>query len=163
MIAPPLNASVRCPVVVNPIAISTAAAAVLTPGIMAMWAKLTPPKPASEFDALGPEALRQRNRWLDHAFTLFMFVGLCYPVPILQKYGSPSNIFPMIGVAFGSMVVTPVVFVTLCTLPKGIARVREFWRFYETRWGIGLRGIAWVYTFVALVGFGCLIDVVLGT
>ena len=31
-------------------------------------------------------------------------------------------------------------------------RFQEFWRFYEIKYGIGIRGITWVYTPIGLLG-----------
>jgi len=35
--------------------------------------------------------------------------------------------------------------IALITSREGTERFRKFWRYYEVKWGIGLRSIAWVY------------------
>jgi hypothetical protein len=79
-----------------------------------------------------------------------MFVGLMTPLPLALLFlrAKPTNPLCIIGLAavsFGLMVALPVFAIAVITLRKGYSRLWEFWRFYETKWGIGLRGIAWVY------------------
>ena len=49
------------------------------------------------------------------------------------------------------MVALPVAVIALITLRQGSDRFREFWRFYEIKWGVGLCGIAWVYLPIGLL------------
>ena len=69
----------------------------------------------------------------------------------------------LIGFAIGSMVVLPSAVIAVLTLPRGAVRFREFWRYYEVKWGIGLKGIAWVYGFITLVWVVSLARLLLGT
>jgi hypothetical protein len=111
---------------------------------------------------MGADRLRARNKWLDRAFTLLMFVGLLVPFLVMHKLGSVQLDLRVIGLAFGNMVVLPTAFVAAITLPSGIGRFREFWRYYERKWGIGSKGIAWVYGLLTLVWGVCLVRLLVG-
>ena len=145
------------------VAVAVFASAVLTPLVVSLWAKITPVAGQSEFDGMSSEQLRARNKWLDHAFTALMFVGLTAPIPFLADPDAKPLAPWLIGLAFGSMVVLPSAVIAALTLPKGAVRFREFWRFYEVKWGIGLKGIAWVYGFITLVWVVSLVRLLLGT
>jgi len=141
---------------------STFASAVLTPLIVALWAKAAPVSARSEFDHLSAGELRARNKWLDHGFTVLMFVGLLVPFACIPLLKSEQQALWLVGMAIGNMVVLPTAVIAAITLPKGAARFREFWRFYEVRWGIGLRGIAWVYGGVSILWVFCVARLLLG-
>ena len=141
---------------------STLASAVLTPLVVALWARITPVSALSEFDRMGAGQLRARNKWLDYCFTLLMFVGLLAPIAALPLLKSERLAPWLVGLALGNMVVLPTSVIAAITLPKGEARYREFWRFYEVKWGIGLRGIAWVYGAISVLWIFCLVRLLLG-
>jgi hypothetical protein len=143
-------------------AISVFASAVLTPLIVSLWARITPVAGQSEFDGMSADQLRSRNKWLDRAFTVLMFVGMAAPIPFLPNPGAKPLAPWLIGLAIGSMVVLPSAVIAALTLPKGAVRFREFWRYYEVRWGIGLKGIAWVYGLITLVWVVSLTRLLLG-
>jgi len=145
------------------IALSLFASAALTPIIVSLWAKITPVASRSEFDCIGAEQLKSRNEWLDRTFTALMFVGLVAPIPFIANVGARQLGPWLLGFAFGNMVVLPSAVVAAVTLPKGPARFREFWRYYEVKWGIGLKGIVWVYGFMSLVWVMCTTRLLLGT
>ena len=134
---------------------SSLASLVLTPLVMVAWHRLTPPAEASEFDALGSAALRARNKYLDYLFTVLMFVGLITPFAFIRNASSPPHAIALLGLGFGLMVDLPVAAIAGLTLPYGVSRFREFWRFYEVKWKIGLRGVALVYTPIGLLGITC--------
>jgi hypothetical protein len=73
-----------------------------------------------------------------------MFVGLMsFVFPYAQ--GTPPN-DPIGGaLGLGLMMWLPGSFVMAVTLPHGTTRFREFLRWYELKWGIGIRGITYVY------------------
>ena len=50
------------------------------------------------------------------------------------------------------MVDLPVAVIASITLHQGVKRFQEFWRFYEIKYGIGIRGITCVYTPIGLLG-----------
>jgi hypothetical protein len=136
----------------------------LTPVVMALWQRAAPPTDCSEFDALGL-ALTERNGRLNSLFTFLMFVGLLVPLPFLLSLPASSGLraFGFVALAFGLMVDLPVVVIGVITMREGIKRFQEFWRFYEIKYGIGLRGIAWVYIPIGLLAPIGLVMVVLGT
>jgi hypothetical protein len=144
-------------------AVSVVASAVLTPLIVSLWAWITPVAGKSEFDGMSADQLRSRNKWLDRAFTVLMFVGMAAPIPLLPNPDVKPLAPWLIGLAIGSMVVLPSAVIAGLTLPKGAVRFREFWRYYEVRWGIGLKGIAWVYGLITLVWVVSLTRLLLGT
>ncbi|GHA32679.1 hypothetical protein GCM10007086_02340 [Photobacterium aphoticum] len=53
----------------------------------------------------------------------------------------------------GSMITIPFIFVSLVTLPYGVRRFKEYWRFYELHYGISMTGIAIFLIPLALLGF----------
>jgi hypothetical protein len=123
----------------------------------------------SEFDSLGSGLLAQRNKVLDGLFTLLMFVGLVLPLTVCLVFlrnKPPSSPGVLVGLgllSFGLMVVLPVTVIAAITLRDGASRLREFWRYYEVKWGIGLRGIAWVYIPIATLAPIGLMLIILGT
>jgi hypothetical protein len=123
----------------------------LTPLIVRWWSRATPPAETSPFDSLGMEVLRARNNRIDNIGTVFSFCGMLTAFPFYFG-GAKSNNFWPVGLAMGMMVIFPVTFFWLATRHGGVARWHEFWRFYELKWGIGLRGLRWVY--VPLAGLG---------
>jgi hypothetical protein len=137
----------------------------LTPVVMALWQRAAPPTDSSEFDALGVAALTERNGRLNSLFTLLMFVGLLVPLPILLSLTVSSGLraFGFMALTFGLMVDLPVVVIGAITMREGVKRFQEFWRFYEIKYGIGLRGIAWVYIPIGLLAPIGLLMVLLGT
>jgi hypothetical protein len=145
------------------VAVSIFASAVLTPLIVSLWAKITPVAGRSEFDGMSADQLRSRNKWLDRAFTVLMFAGLAAPMPFFPNPDLKPLAPWLIGLAIGSMVVLPSAVIAVLTLPRGAVRFREFWRYYEVKWGIGLKGIAWVYGFITLVWVVSLARLLLGT
>ena len=126
-----------------------AAAALLTPIVIYLWGRAFPPSPASLGERL--EALKARNGWVDGVATLFMFAGLAAPFVYFGRDVNSVGL-PIVGLMFGLMVIFHFLWVCIATLPFGVERFREFWRFYELRWGIGVKGIQFVYIPIAMLG-----------
>ena len=141
------------------------ASMVLTPIVMLLWQRVAPPTDRSEFDALGMEVLAQRNGRLNSLFTLLMFVGLLVPLFFLLSLPRSSGLHAVgfLALEFGLMVDLPVAVIGAITMRRGIKRFQEFWRFYEIKYGIGIRGIAWVYIPIGLLAPIGLVMVLLGT
>jgi hypothetical protein len=133
------------------LSISTGAALVLTPLAMKMWGKLSPPNELSEFDELLPGELKRRNGWIDRISTLLCLIGICTPLWLYARGISKHNPWPL-GLGFGLMVILPSLFVLSVTLPQGLRRLKEFGRFYELKYGIGIRGVLVVYVPLAVFG-----------
>jgi hypothetical protein len=124
---------------------------VLTPLVMKSWSRMAPVASASEFDRMGMEQMRRRNDWIDNLFTLLMFVGLLSPFLLYHFKIGPQNFWP-IGLGFGFAIILPVTFVMLITLRKDTHRFHEFWRYYELKWKVGLKGIRALYIPLAILG-----------
>lgn len=133
------------------LALSTFSATLLTPLVVTLWSRAFPPAPLAELE--DAETLRARNGWIDGVATLFMFGGAFLP---LVLFGRNFNAVGMwaVGLMFGLMVSMHFLWVCLATIPfGGRNRFREFWRFYELRWGIAMKGIRLVYIPISLLGF----------
>lgn len=127
--------------------------AAITPVIVTIWGRLFPPSRDSEFSRIPPEILRRRNNWIDRLATVFCLAGIFCPLGLMAIDRSYENNWWIVGLGFGLCVILPSLFVMLATLPwGGFRRLQEFGRFYEVKWGIGLRGIAVVYVPLAALG-----------
>jgi hypothetical protein len=121
-----------------------AVAALLTPLVVLIWQKVFPVSSFSQFDLIGREDLQRRNNWIDRTATFLMFAGLVsFVVP--YAHGAQRNDPIGLALGFGLMMWLPASFVMTVTLPRGANRFREFLRWYELKWGIGIRGITYVY------------------
>jgi hypothetical protein len=129
--------------------ISIVAATVLTPVIVYFWGRAFPPDPFRELETA--EYLRARNGWIDVVATCFMFVGMLTPLFLFRDNFNSVGMWA-VGLSFGLMIIFHFVWICIATLPFGHGRFREFWRFYELRWGIGTRGIQFVYIPIAMLG-----------
>lgn len=138
---------------------SVGASAVLTPLLMKLWGRLSPPADTSEFDHLDFEALRGRNGRTDNIATALSLIGICVPLVALHFRLVPES-FWLVGLGFGLMVLLPIGYVAAVTLPHGIQRFHEFWRFYELKWGVGLPGIRLLYIPIAILGLISLVMVI---
>ncbi len=127
------------------------ASILLTPIIVYWWSRAFPVHNNPEFAALDHESLKKRNGWIDLIATVMMFVGLALPflpLPFVRK----ENAMWLAGLAIGSMVIFHFLWVCAATRSFGGRRSREFWRFYELRWGIGIGGIKFVYIPIGMLG-----------
>ena len=138
---------------------SVGASVVLTPLLVKLWTRLAPPATTSEFDHLGLDALRARNGRTDNIATLLSMIGICVPLVVIYLGLLPPSAW-LLGLGFGLMVLLPVGYIGVVMLPHGVERFHEFWRFYELRWGIGLRGIRIVYIPTAILGLISLVMVI---
>ena len=80
-----------------------------------------------------------------------MFCGLCLPFLLFAKRTNTVG-WPALGLAFGGSVVIPWLVICILTLPAGLSRYHEFWRYYEIHYGIGMTGIKVVYVPLAFIG-----------
>lgn len=132
------------------IALSTFAATLLTPLVVTLWSRAFPPAPLAAQENI--ETLRARNGWIDAIATVFMFIGLFLPLVLFGRAFSAVGVWGG-GLMLGLMVSMHFVWVCVATIPfGGITRFREFWRFYEMRWGIAMKGIRVVYIPISLLG-----------
>lgn len=134
-----------------PLILPTVAAMLLTPLVVTLWSRAYPPTPLNKAENM--EVLRARNGWIDNVATIFMFVGLIFPIIIFGRSINNVGIWA-VGLMAGLMVSMHFLSVCLATIPfGGLMRFREFWRFYELRWGIAMKGIRIVYVPISMLGF----------
>jgi hypothetical protein len=62
------------------------------------------------------------------------------------------NTFWLLGYGLGWIVIAPVTFIALCTLPRGITAWTAFWRFHEQKHGISLRFLVPLYALLFVLG-----------
>ena len=130
---------------------SVAIATVITPLIVYLWARVFPVANNPEFASLDYATLKKRNGWIDAVATLMMFIGLLLPILFVGSVRR-DRVMWLVALAIGLMVIAHFVWICAVTLPNGRVRLREFWRFYELRWGIGIRGIKVVYIPLGALG-----------
>jgi hypothetical protein len=140
-----MDINVWCPI------FSAVVAAYVTPLIMSLWSRLSPPSESSRYDGFSEAELKRRNNWINNVAIVLALLGIWAPLTLYVNGLSKHNPWP-VGLGFGLMVILPVAFVSLVTLPKGVKRYGEFWRFYELKYKIGLRSIAVVYWLLGLLG-----------
>src|SRR5436309_15343367 len=125
-----------------------AASALLTPLLMRAASRAFPPRRAA---IASYDVLRPRYKPLELWSQLFAAIGgvgaLCFLL-----FFRPSNTPWLVGVIFGWLVLVPLLFIAVCTLPRGISRWREFWQYYELHYQISLRFVTPVYALLCLLG-----------
>ncbi|QUM80423.1 hypothetical protein HWV01_09050 [Moritella sp. 5] len=126
----------------------------LTPIIMVLWSKFFPVNKNYELNFSSFDTLKRNNQWINNISVVLHFVGLSLPIPFLQSItdNNPELVPWGIALVFGSMVVIPFIFVSIVTLSFGFNRFREYWRFYELHYGIGIKGIKLVFIPIGLIG-----------
>jgi MFS family permease len=130
--------------------ITAAAVVVLVPAVISVLAIFSPP-PSPDFGETF-ESLKQRNGLISNIAQAVAFAGLVSPL-VLFKQGINQVGWPALGLGFGLMVVLPVIWVCVITLPAGLQRFREFWRFTEIHQKCGLGASLVIYLPLSLVGF----------
>ena len=124
--------------------------ATLTPVLMALWGKMSPVRELSGWEPTF-DTLKRRNNIIDGVACVLCLIGIGVPLPLMQYIPESTHMWA-VGLGFGLMVLLPVMFVTLVTLPFGIGRFLEFWRFYELKYKIGIRGIIVLYIPLMILG-----------
>ena len=125
-----------------------AAAALLTPLLMRAASRAFPPR----FSTVASyHVLQPRYKAIALWSELFAAIGGVAAVCFLLAL-RPSNTPWLVGVVFGWLVLLPVLFIAVCTLPRGISRWREFWQYYELHYQIGLRFVTPVYALLCVLG-----------
>jgi hypothetical protein len=133
-------------------ALSITAAMFLTPVIMRLWRRRSPPSQVSAFDLFSPDELKRRNRWIYIIVYFLSFVGIISPVLLYANGISKHNPWP-VGLGFGLAVILPFIFVSLITLSQGINRFREFWRYFEIQNKLSLSSIFIFSVPLGAIGF----------
>jgi MFS family permease len=117
---------------------------------MMLWSRLSPVRDLSEWEP-SFEELTKRNRLLNGIACAFCLAGIFTPLPLFKYLPEVVHGW-LVGLGFGLMIILPVLFISLVTLPKGLPRFHEFWRFYELHYKIGLKGIMVVYVPIMILG-----------
>jgi len=81
-------------------------------------------------------------------------------VPLVLMALGMTATFWLVGLGFGLMVILPISFFAAVTFRGGAVRHRELWRFYELKWNVSLRSLAWLYIPLAILGVVSFIMVV---
>jgi hypothetical protein len=127
----------------------TAAVVALVPIIIGILARFSPPPEIAEGETF--ESLKERNGLISNIAQAFSFLGLAFPL-VLFRRGINDIGWPALGLGFGLMAVLPIVWICIATLPLGIQRFKEFWRFTEIHQKLGLGAVLMIYSPLAIVG-----------
>jgi hypothetical protein len=95
--------------------------------------------------------LRSRYKAIELWSELFAALGGVAAVCFLLAL-RPGNSPWLVGVVFGWLVLIPLLFIALCTIPRGVSRWREFWQYYELYHQISLRFLIPLLAFLCLIG-----------
>lgn len=115
--------------------------AIATPRIIVVWGLAFPPSEKSRFNKFSAEELKKRNNLLEVITQWSSLLGIAFPLLYFNEGELDAFGLWVVGFAFGSMVAIPCLIVSLVTLPKGRERFFEYWRFYELKYGIGIKSI----------------------
>lgn len=116
-----------------------------------LLAKLAPPRKTSEFDNIPYEDLRRRNNWIDLSSIPVFWGTLIIIFALLVNIGTNHNWWRA-GFLFFFPFTIMILFICLVTLPKGVRRFREFWRFHELRQRTRLAVLLSLYVPLAVFG-----------
>ena len=122
-------------------------AVIVTPLAIRALGRAVPPTPSN---ALHFESLRAEYRSLELWSRVAAVVGMISAAAWV--FIRVDNTPWLLGVIFGWLVLAPVLFVAISTLPRGVSHWRDFWRFYELSYGISLRLLVPVYAFLCALG-----------
>jgi hypothetical protein len=125
-----------------------AASALLTPLLIRAASRAIPPRRAA---IASYDTLRPRYKAIELWSRLFAAIGGVGAVCFLLAL-RPANTPWLVGVMFGWLVLVPLLFIALCTLPRGISRWCEFWQYYELHYQINLRFVTPVFALLCLLG-----------
>jgi hypothetical protein len=125
-----------------------AASALLTPLLMRAASRAFPPRRAA---IASYDVLRPRYEAIELWSQLFAAIGGVAAVCFLLAL-RPNNSPWLVGVIFGWLVLVPLLFIAVSTLPHGISRWREFWQYYELHYRISLRFVTPVFALLSLLG-----------
>ena len=81
------------------------------------------------------QTLRARNAWINGVAQVLFVAAFGVTLWRLPRMGLVA-----LGIACGMAVAVPFVWVCLATLPFGLDRYREFWRFHQLHYEMGTMG-----------------------
>ena len=111
-------------------ALPICAAIAYTLVLLNVWQRASPPAGA---EAEAAQQLARRNAWIDDFSILLCIGGLALPLVLFKQHLDQAG-WPAVGLALGSAVALPVVWVCIVTLPRGSARLGEFWTYFSRRY-----------------------------
>jgi hypothetical protein len=121
--------------------------------------RLVPPKRSSKFDNRPLSEMRARNNRIDNVGTLI--IGGGYVILSIWIINFWKHDLWQIGIVFGFPVALTLAFVCVVTLPMGVDRFREFWRFHELKHKTRLALLMSLYLIFAVIGVVSMYMVVL--
>jgi len=133
-------------------ALPIAGAMTLTPLVMYIWRTLDPVRPASGLEDYDEEELKVRNGWINGVALIFCLLGVVSPFILFGKKINEIG-WPSLGFQFGMAVILPVLCISAITLPQGLRRWEEFWRYYELKYRINIHSIFVFYAMMSALGF----------
>jgi hypothetical protein len=114
--------------------------------------RLIRPRKESEFDAIGFDSLKRRNAWVELAAVCAFALCLVLNWILLLRMSAHRSIWSAIF-----LLCTPItlflVVISALTLPFGLARAREFWRYHELKHRSRLGFLLTIYIAFAIPGF----------
>jgi hypothetical protein len=114
-------------------------------------ARLVPPKATSRFDSMTYSELRARNHWIEMTGTVILVGSFLLIFTYLLAFGLNQNPWRL-GLVFGLPITMAILFACAVTLPRGILRCREYWRYHEIKNKIRLALLFSLYIPFALLG-----------
>ncbi len=118
---------------------------ILTPLLLWLLARVFPPRNIS---AAGLSARHAATEgWSVICGIVAVWAALALML-VSRVHNSPW----LVGVLLGWLVLAPILFIALRTLPRGLSEWQAFWRFHESRHGISIRVLAAAYAFLSLLG-----------
>jgi hypothetical protein len=123
----------------------------LTPLIMLILSKCFPASLDAKQTKFSEHELRRRNSWINSVACFFCILGAISAFPLYIK-GLPKNDLWGFGFSFGMMIICPVTWVGMITLPQGRGRWLEFWHFYALKYQINTRFLLYCFSLIAVLG-----------
>jgi hypothetical protein len=117
--------------------------------------KRLPAKADSRFDCISQEDLRRKNHWVEMVATAILAASFILIFVGMMVFGLEHNAW-RIGLLFCFPVTLMLIFVCAATLPRGLSRFSEFWRYHELKAGVRLDALLMLYIPFAGVGAICL-------
>jgi hypothetical protein len=98
--------------------------------------------------------LRERNVWILAVAQILFVAGFGLALLWLPEEGTGRR-WLSIGLACGMAVAVPFAWVCLATLPFGLDRYREFWRFHQLHYELDTKGAVALAAPFAVLGVIC--------
>jgi hypothetical protein len=111
------------------------------------------PSPANRSSPDYP-MLRARNGWINGVALLLLIAGFGLALLLLPEDAVGVR-WLALGAVCGVAVAVSFAWVCLATLPFGLGRYREFWRFHQLHYEVGTMGTALLASLLAGIGAIC--------